>query len=166
MIESEEFAMKKGFLLALSTLAGAVAGVYTVGRKMEKKIDYKAKMSDKHLALFLMMNEWVRIKQENKSIAEYLEKEGYKEIAVYGMNYAGETLVRELAGSAVDVKYGIDRNADNICTEINVVTPEEELAKVDAVIVTAIAFFDEIEEQLSAQMDCPVLSLEDILYEM
>lgn len=158
--------MKKGFLLALSTLAGAVAGVYTVGRKMEKKIDYKAKMSDKHLALFLMMNEWVRIKQENKSIAEYLEKEGYKEIAVYGINYAGETLVRELAGSAVDVKYGIDRNADNICTEINVVTPEEELAKVDAVIVTAIAFFDEIEEQLSAQMGCPVLSLEDILYEM
>ena len=112
------------------------------------------------------MNEWLRIKQDNKSIAEYLEKEGYKEIAVYGINYAGETLVRELESSAVSVKYGIDRNADKICTEIEVITPERELPKVDAVIVTAITFFDEIEEQLSTQIDCPILSLEDILYEI
>ena len=158
--------MKKGLLSVLSTLAGVAAGVYTAGKAMKKKLDYKANMSDKHLALFLMMNEWVRIKQENKSIAEYLEKEGYKEIAVYGINYAGETLVRELEGSAVSVKYGIDRNADNICAEIEVITPERELPKVDAVIVTAITFFDEIEEQLSVQIDCPILSLEDILYEV
>lgn len=158
--------MKKGFLSILSTLAGVTAGVYTTGRAMQKKIDYKAKMSDKHLALFLMMNEWVRIKQENKSIAEYLVKEGYKEIAVYGINYAGESLLRELEGSAVSVKYGIDRNADNIYTEIDVVTPEGELREVDAVVVTAITFFEEIEEQLSSKMDCPILSLENILYEI
>lgn len=156
--------MKKGLLTVLSTLAGTVAGVYAAVRAMKKKLNHKAKMSDKHLALFLMMNEWVRIKQENKSIAEYLEKEGYQEIAVYGINYAGETLIRELEGSAVSVKYGIDRNADNICAEIEVMTPEKELPKVDAVIVTAITAFDEIEEKLSMQMDCPILSLEDILY--
>ena len=40
------------------------------------------------------------------------------------------------------------------------------LAKVEAVIVTAITFFEEIEEKLSQKMECPVLSIEDILYEV
>ena len=43
---------------------------------------------------------------------------------------------------------------------------EDDLAVVDSVVVTAITFFDEIEEQLLQKMDCPILSLEDILYEV
>ncbi|MDE6055804.1 MAG: hypothetical protein K2G55_19075 [Lachnospiraceae bacterium] len=45
-------------------------------------------------------------------------------------------------------------------------TVNGELAKVEAVIVTAITFFEEIEEKLSQEMECPVLSIEDILYEV
>ena len=33
----------------------------------------------------------------------------------------------------------------------------------DAVIVTAITFYEEIEEMLAEKMDCPILSLENIL---
>ena len=40
------------------------------------------------------------------------------------------------------------------------------LETVDAVVVTAITFFDEIEERLSEKVDCPIISLEDILYEV
>ena len=40
------------------------------------------------------------------------------------------------------------------------------LEAVDAVIVTPIFFMDEIEEMLSGKMDCPIVSLEDILYEI
>ena len=46
------------------------------------------------------------------------------------------------------------------------VTPDEELANVDAVIVTPITFFSEIEDMLSLKMDCPILSIEDILYDV
>ncbi len=46
------------------------------------------------------------------------------------------------------------------------ISPEDELPDVDAVIVTAITFFDEIEEKLTEKISCPVLSLEDILYEV
>ncbi len=113
-----------------------------------------------------MMNQWVKIKQENKSIADYLEQNGYKEIAIYGMNYVGETLLDELANSNIKVKYAIDKNADAIYSDIDVVTPDDELTEVDAVIVTAITFFDEIEEHLLDKMDCPILSMEDILYEV
>lgn len=127
----------------------------------------KAKnMSDKHLALFLMMNQWVKVKQEGKNLSAYFDKNGYKEIAVYGMSYAGETLIDELKDTDVSIAYAIDRNADSLYADVDVVTMKDELAKVDAIVVTAITFFDEIEEQLLEKVDCPIISLEDILYEM
>ena len=40
------------------------------------------------------------------------------------------------------------------------------LGDVDAIVVTAVTFFDEIEAALSEKIDSPVISLEDILYEV
>lgn len=45
-------------------------------------------------------------------------------------------------------------------------TMDDSLDKVDAVVVTSITFFDEVEEILSRKVDCPILFLEDILYEV
>ena len=75
-------------------------------------------------------------------------------------------IVEELKNSNIEIAYGIDKNASGIYTDINMVTPEENLEKVDAIIVTPVFFFDEIEEELSKKIDCPIISLEDILYEM
>lgn len=158
--------MKKGLAAALAGMVGAAAGAMVTGKAARKTVNKTQQMSDKHLALFLMMNQWVKVKQEGKSLAQYFEKNGYKRIAVYGMSYAGETLLDELNGREIAVAYAIDRNADCIYTGVDVVSMEDELAPVDAVVVTAIAFFDEIEETLGAKMDCPILSLEDILYEV
>lgn len=113
-----------------------------------------------------MMNQWVKVKQEGKNLVSYFEQNGYKRIAVYGMSYAGETLVNELKNTSVQVVYGIDKNAETLYADIDVVTLENPLDEVDAVVVTAITFFDEIEEKLSNKMNCPIISLEDILYEV
>lgn len=137
-----------------------------MGKKEGKKTQKEKDVANKHLALFLMMNQWVKVKQQGKSIATYFEKEGYKNIAVYGMSYAGETLLDELKNTDIHVAYGIDKNADMIYADINVVTMDDILDDVDAVVVTAVTFFNEIEEALSEKMNCPVISLEDILYEV
>ena len=158
--------MKKGVVAVLSSIVGVAAGAGMMGKASSKKYEEKAKDADKLFALYLMMNQWVKVKQQNKSIAEYLGKQGYKEIAIYGMNYVGETLLSELAGSGIRVKYGIDRNADAISSDVDVILPDDKLEKVDAVVVTAITFFDEIEELLSKKLDCPIISMEDILYEV
>lgn len=158
--------MKKGFISVLSTVTGAVAGAGVVRKVMLEEKEKVKSMSDKHLALFLMMNQWVKVKQDGKNLSEYFEKNGYQKIAVYGMSHAGETLINELKNTKTEVLYGIDKNANCIYSDIPVVSMEDELEQVDAVVVTAIAFFDEIEEALGAKMDCPVLSLEDILYEV
>ena len=82
------------------------------------------------------------------------------------MSYAGETFIDELKNTNIQVIYGIDQKADRIYANVNLVTIDDNLEEVDAVIVTAITFFDEIKENLSEKMDCPILSLEDILYEV
>ena len=158
--------MKKGFIATVSTIAGVTAGALTTGRAAQKTVRATKQMSDKHLALFLMMNRWVEMKQDGKNLADYFREKGYKSIAIYGMSYAGERLLHELKDSDIKVKCGIDQKADEIYTDVDVLTMDDELPRVDAVVVTSIYFFEEISEKLTALMDSPVISLEDILYEM
>ncbi len=158
--------MKKSLISVLSAVTGAAVGAGAVGKKLSQKAKRAKFMSDKHLSLFLMMNQWVKVKQEGKNLASYFEQNEYQKIAIYGMSYAGETLVEELKDSNIEVKYGIDKNADSMYTDVDVLTIEDDLESVDAIVVTAITFFDEIEEKLSEKMDCPIISLEDILYEI
>lgn len=158
--------MKKSMVGITMALAGAGLGAAVVKRASENKAQKWQQMSDKHLALFLMMNQWVKVRQEGKTLSEYFERNNYKNIAIYGMSYAGETLVDELKDSRICVKYGIDKKASRINKEIDLVTMEDNLQEVDAVVVTAITFFDEIAEKLEERLNCPILSLEDILYEV
>lgn len=125
-------------------------------------------MSEKHFVLFLLMNEWMKTKQEGKHIKEYFEKNQYKSIAIYGLSYVGERLLDELKGCGLEVKYGIDKkiDSDSICMNVDVYSPENELPEVDIIVVTAVYFFDEIRDKLSEKVDCPIVSLEDILYEI
>lgn len=94
------------------------------------------------------------------------ESHGYKKIAIYGMSYAGETLLNELKDSGITVVYGIDKNAASIYADIKILPKIDSLEEVDAIVVTAITFFDEIEKMLAEETDCPVVSLEDVLFEV
>lgn len=158
--------MKKSIISILSSLTGAALGAGAVGKIYSSKTDKARSMSQKHLELFLMMNQWVKVKQEGKNLADYFETNGYKKIAIYGMSYAGETLLDELRGTGITIAYGIDQKADSLYSDVDILSMEDSLEDVDAVVVTAITFFDEIEEQLSQKIDCPVISLEDILAEV
>ena len=158
--------MKKGVISVLSMLTGLATGAVATGKVSGDRISKAQSMSDKHLALFLMMNQWVKIKQEGKNLSAYFEQNGYKRIAIYGMSYAGETLLEELQKSGIEVAYGIDKNAASVYADVDIVSIDDGLDEVDAVVVTAITFFNEIEEQLIQKLKCPIISLEDILYEV
>ena len=158
--------MKKGVVGALSAVLSAGATATAVGKVLGKRVKEEKDLAQKHLELFQMMNQWVKVKQAGKNLSSYFEQEGYKEIAIYGLHFAGETLVEELMGSNITIKYGIDRRAGKIYMDFDVVTPDSSLDQVDAIVVTAITFFDEIVEMLEDKVDCPIISLEDILYQV
>lgn len=66
--------MKKGIISILCTVSGAAIGAVAVGKKTAGETEKAKSMSDKHLALFLMMNQWVKVKQQGKNLSSYLNK--------------------------------------------------------------------------------------------
>lgn len=156
--------MKKGVLAIMAVFFGA-AGGFAAGKFVsESRIKDGQKLSDKNRALYLLMNQWIRTKQEGKTIESYFVKMQYKEIAIYGMDYVGEILVKELKESSVKIKYVIDQNAALICSDFDVFLPNDELKEADAIVVTPITYYEEIQRNLKRKVDCPIISIEDILY--
>lgn len=158
--------MKKGIISTLSFVCGGAAGISSVWSALSKKTKEAQKYADKHLAIMQVMNQWIINKQEGKSLVTFFEENGYKTIAIYGMSYLGERLEDELRDSGIKIAYAIDKNAENIYADVEVRDPKDAMDDVDAVIVTSVFFFDEIEEQLENVFDCPIISLEDIVQEV
>jgi len=159
--------MKKGMAGVLGGILGATAGALAVGKVTSKTIDEKQDKVDKFKTYYKMLNQWLALKQEGKSLEKYFEENGYKTIAIYGMGEMGNRLYDELKNSkVVEVKYAIDKNASSTYSELDVIDVDDEMDEVDAVVVSAIFAFDEIEEDLGAKVDCPVVSLEDVVYEV
>ncbi len=156
--------MKRKVVNIFTLLLGISMGGFFLKKVMNGKVNSWKDSSDKYYSLFLMMNQWVKLHQEGKKISIFFEKKGYHNIAIYGMSYAGETLMHELKNSRVKVQYGIDKNAGKLPLDIKVVYPNENLEEVDVIVVTPIAYYDEIKSELSEKIKCPIVSLEDILY--
>lgn len=115
-------------------------------------------------AYFILMSEWFKKKQQNKSIINYLLNQGYKNIAIYGMDVVGELLYNELVDSEITVEYGIDKAGGY--SKISIYLPEEELNEVDAIIVTPVYYYSSIVKVLEKKTTCPILSLADIVYQI
>lgn len=149
----------------ISAISGLLAGAGLMTSLSASRIDRIKSSSDKYWSLYLLMNQWVRIRQDGKNLKSYFQANGYQTIAIYGMNYIGETLYRELRESGIFVKYAIDKNAEAICSEVDVILPEYIPGGVDVIVVTPITYFDEIEDELASKVSCPVISMEEILDE-
>lgn len=158
---------RSGVISALVGMAaGVVAGGVAVKSSSSKKMEEMLQKGSKVHQLYMAFDQWLQVRQSGKTLVEYFEQHNYKTVAIYGMKELGERLYDELKGSDITVSYIIDQNADSVYADVDVVFPEADLEPVDVIVVTALFYFDEIEEMLSAQVDCPIVSLEDILYEV
>lgn len=124
----------------------------------------QSELADKHFRMFMLMEQWVRLKQEGKNLSVYMKQRKYYNVAIYGMSYIGVRLLKELEDSGVNVKYGIDKNPESVDVDIKVFSSNDELEEVDAIIVTSTYYFDEIELNLKRKTKCTIISLEDIIY--
>ena len=130
--------------------------------KTENKFRY---YSDKHLQLYLMAIKWLHVKQSNKRIEDYLLSKGYHSIAIYGMSYMGETLLEEINQNSIEVRYGIDKRANDIHSSIRIYLPKEDLPTVDVIVNTTTESNKIILEELKNKK-VALLALEQILEEL
>lgn len=158
--------MKKGTVAVLSTLIGAAAGAVGSGYLGSKQVEQKAVKVDKFKGYYNMLNQWLTLKQEGKSLVEYFKSNDYKTVAIYGMGEMGNRLYDELKGSDIEVKYAVDQNAAGTYSELDVIDKEDDFEEVDVMVITATFAFDEIEEEINDKVNFPIVSLEDVVYEI
>lgn len=143
--------------------------VYSLVRFDEKTDECLIEMErklQKQIQFYQALTKWLELKINNINIAYYLEKEGYKTVAIYGYKELGKLLYQELQYSNLNVMYIIDKNNKNIHLEnIDVLAPQKKLPQVDTVIVTAIYYFEEIREELENLGFANIISLTQLLDE-
>lgn len=148
------------FFLAIIALFGVILNF------QQKCINKWKREAEKNMGMFVLMDQWVCMKQEKRAIEGYFAKNNYKRIAIYGMGYVGKRLLKELDGSEIEIAYGIDRNASSIYSTTRLLTMQEELPRVDIIVVTAIGAFDEVYDELVKKVECPIVAIEDIINEI
>ena len=114
---------------------------------------------------FQLLNKWLMLHQQDKTLEKYFVDNNLSEVAIYGMGALGERLFQDLRNIGIEIKYCIDRAADNKKgLDVTVYsTAEVSYPKVDAIIVTPIQDYWSIVKVLEAKTDVPVLSLEDVV---
>jgi len=112
-----------------------------------------------------MMNQWLIMKHEGKNLDKFFLAKNYKKIAIYGMAVYGRHLVRELENSQVKIIYGIDQKNLKPYKNIEIYHLTDKLPTVDLVVNTVLQEHNSIKLQLKNYFDCPIISLEDVIFD-
>lgn len=150
-------------------LMGIIVGGKVVSDVCEELLNEKEKAIYKFKGYFSIQSVWFMKRIQGKSMADWFVKHKEKSIAIYGMGDLGKLLIYSLRGTEVNVKTLMDANKAHIEDfGIELVGPEETLnPEIDAVVVTVTHAFNEIKNTLSVKnTDLPILSLEDIIYDL
>ncbi len=112
----------------------------------------------------LMMNQWLILRQEGKTLGKYLMNHCYQRVAVYGMGLYGRHVVRELAGSEVHIIYGVDIKETESYMGVEIIRPTEEMKDIDLIINSSLRYADDIRESLKDKCDCEIIDLDELVF--
>lgn len=158
--------MKYGnLLMGFSVMLGSEMTLCMVNRHRKKQLQNLQRNVECFQDHYWLLNHWLEIKNEGKSVASYFEDMGYHHIAVYGMAELGNRLMEDLEGSTIQIDYGIDRDISCSIARIDeVYYPEDDLPETEAIVVTPYSVYEEIKMLLEKRVKCPVISLEDVVW--
>lgn len=123
----------------------------------------------KNRRLFACTLDWLWILESGKDLIGYFTERNYKKIGIYGAGELAELLIQEIEkNSEIEIGYLLDQTAAVYRRRYGypMYLPEEFAAagEVDMVVVTAITYFDSINEKLIRICpEIPVVSLESIM---
>ncbi len=157
--------MRKGVTAVIAAVLGTITGTFATGKILGDKINKKEKKIDKFRNYYNLLNQWLILKQEGKSLIKYFKDNNYKSIAIYGMGELGNRLYDELKNEKITVSFAIDKEPYNKYSEIKVIDIDDKFDNADVIVVTPVFDYDAIEVELAEKTDIKVISLEDIIYQ-
>lgn len=113
--------------------------------------------------LFVLRKMDKRNEQQNNYLEKRLQSDNYRNIAIYGYSIIGKRIEKELQNTEINVECIIDQNAANLISNRPIYSNVEKIPTVDAIVVTVVSQYYEIKNYLSDKVQCPIISLEELL---
>ena len=114
---------------------------------------------DRYRGYWQIMDQWLRLLETGKSIADWLRENGYKNFAVYGYGMLGKHLMHQIEQENMKPDYIIDQNREKNSGDVPMKTLEDKLPPTDLIIVTVQYDFFSIREKLKKQVETDIHSL-------
>lgn len=136
--------------------------------------DYKAKVQKRKLddlvhkqeEVLLVYEEWLALAMEGKKLSEYLIKNHFKTVGIYGLGRLGKHLYYDLKSSDVHIQCVIDNKyseSKKNFDEIPCYSVDDQIPNVDLYIVTVPAEAHQIKKALFSKTNSAVESIQEIM---
>jgi len=116
---------------------------------------------------YLLMRNWVELKNKGRSIEDVLKNMNVSVIGIYGAGKHGQMLYDELKNTSIKVSIWIDSNPKTSQLYGVDVIPVSDLSRstmeMDAIVVTPFQDFCSISDSVKRVTDCPIISLEELV---
>lgn len=109
-----------------------------------------------------IMDKWLILKEEKKSIARILEEKNIHSVIIYGVGMLGRHLIRDLSGSSIKILCAIDRQDLKDNYEFPVIHLEDPIPKAEVIIVTPSYDFINIKKQLKKRGQSNIIAMESL----
>lgn len=127
------------------------------------------RQAEKHRIYYELTYEWMNAVITGRSIADWIVKNGYRTVAIYGMSESGQMVYWDLCKCRdLQVRYGLDRRSNIESKELKIYNIDSCPEPVELIIVTAVIAFEGIKSEISEKLDfsCKVISLIQLIEEM
>ena len=133
------------------------------GEEMGNLILNYEKRLNKYRSYWKLFDNWLTLKEQNKELKYYLLSKGFRKIAIYGIGMVGQHLLTELENTEIEIAFGIDGKGDSLKQKFPVYTLNDELPRIDGVIVTVGYEFQSIKQKLQNKGIQNIISLEQMI---
>lgn len=152
------------FCLLLGMFTGGLILTGWWGKRFIKKYAELNNNTYKFQLYLSVACKWIRINQQKGSIEHWFYKNHYKDVIIYGMGELGGMLIHELEKTDINIICGIDKSSLEM-PMVKTIRPNDVIPSADVIIVTPIAYYEEIKKLLQNKTDCRIISIEQIFAE-
>lgn len=114
---------------------------------------------------YKFLHYWMWQREQGTGIDNFFKTRNIKSIALYGVGIEGKHFRDELYAEGMELSYAIDRQGSILHDRFPIYRIDDELPEVDAIVVSVIDEFFSIYKLLSEKVNCPIYSLEEVVYE-
>ena len=146
LTQSEEARIRKGRILPQKGEEDITNEKYQKERKYKKILEL-----------------WMRLRDQKISVSYFFVQKNIKTVAIYGAGILGKHLYYELQDSEIQVACFLDQNTNKAIEQKKCLAPGETMESVDAIIVTPLMEYKEIQKGLAEYYSCAIISIETVL---